>query len=72
MDWLNEWLSDMHPMTKRAIVFALAAVLIFTVGFGCGSVTNIKAGVDGYTPAGNNAVQQAPQQNQQPWNGGQQ
>ncbi|MBE6746896.1 MAG: hypothetical protein E7558_05535 [Ruminococcaceae bacterium] len=65
MDWLNEWLSDMHPMTKRAIVFALAAVLIFTVGFGCGSVTNIKAGVDGYTPAGNNAVQQAPQQNTQ-------
>lgn len=65
MDWLNEWLSDMHPMTKRAIVFALAAVLIFTVGLGCGSVTNIKAGVDGYTPAGNNAVQQAPQQDTQ-------
>lgn len=61
MDWLNEWLSDMHPMTRRAVVFALAAVLIFTVGLGCGSVTNIKADVDGYAPAGNNGpVAQAP------------
>lgn len=62
MDWLNEWLSDMHPMTRRAVVFALAAVLIFTVGLGCGSVTNIKADVDGYAPAGNSGpVAQAPQ-----------
>lgn len=58
MDWLNEWLSDMHPMTRRAIVFALAAVLVFTVGFGCGSVTKIQAEVDGYAPAGNNTVAQ--------------
>lgn len=56
MDWLNEWLSEMHPMTKRGIVFVLAAVLVFTVGLGCGSVTNIQAEVDGYAPAGNNAV----------------
>ena len=61
MDWLNEWLSDMHPMTRRAVVFALAAVLIFTIGLGCGSVTNIQADVDGYAPVVNNgAAQQAP------------
>lgn len=56
MDWFNEWLSDMHPMTKRAIVFVLAAVLVFTVGLGCGSVTNVKANVDGDVPGANNTV----------------
>lgn len=65
MDWLNEWLSEMHPMTRRAIVFALAAVLVFTIGLGCGAVTNIQADVPGSAPVANNSVQQAPQQNPQ-------
>ena len=47
MKFLEEQLAKLHPVTAKTIACILAVALVFSVGFMCGTVSNIHTSVDG-------------------------
>lgn len=46
MNFFKEWFSELNPVTKTAASFAIAAIIIFSIGFLSGTSSNIQATLD--------------------------
>lgn len=43
MNFLTEWFAEMNQVTKKALSFTLAAILVFSIGFLSGTYSNVNA-----------------------------